>query len=457
MPKRLSVLCVFLLVLSTSAFAQNINDILRMFGGVIQQGMIQSARSEWRTLPPTELSCLDQALRQQGASVDVLASRGILPSDARLALFRSGCRSQGGQQHTVQPSFSCAKARTPDELAICSNPELSELDNAVAAGYEYVRRANGDPFARQANVPLFQARQACGADLACIRERQMDAIRTYHDLGAPINVSMWNHNGSAMDLVANGRSRKFFYETPRAEMLRAGARPGSLSFAGESIDQQYVGTAFIFNPNCGQIPYQVSGPILDEYEKVVLQGQVPRMDAGCHVLGSLTDTLEFTLLKPQGTASAPPPPPTTTESPIVAQPPLVESPTSSASIAIPMHIDGGTYVVPVLINDAITLEFVVDSGAADVSIPADVVMTLMRTGTLRKSDFLGQKTYVLADGSKVPSETFLIRSLKVGNKVLENVNASVAPVQGELLLGQSFLSRLKSWSVDNTKHALIFE
>ena len=129
---------------------------------------------------------------------------------------------------------------------------------------------------------------------------------------------------------------------------------------------------------------------------------------------------------------------------------------SSASVrSIPMRIEGGTYVIPVLINDAITLDFIVDSGAADVSIPADVVMTLMRTGTLKESDFLGEKTYVLADGSKVPSQTFRIRSLKVGNKVLQNVNGSVASVQGSLLLGQSFLSRFKSWSVDNTKHALL--
>lgn len=37
-----------------------------------------------------------------------------------------------------------------------------------------------------------------------------------------------------------------------------------------------------------------------------------------------------------------------------------------------------------------------DSGAADVSIPADVVMTLMRTGTLRPGDFLGTQTYRLS-------------------------------------------------------------
>jgi predicted aspartyl protease len=123
--------------------------------------------------------------------------------------------------------------------------------------------------------------------------------------------------------------------------------------------------------------------------------------------------------------------------------------------SVPMQLEGGIYVVPVVINNAITLDFVVDSGAADVSIPADVVMTLMRTKTLKSTDFRGEQIYVLADGSQVPSQTFVIRSLKVGNVVLENVNGSVASVHGSLLLGQTFLSRFRSWSVDNTKHALL--
>ena len=129
----------------------------------------------------------------------------------------------------------------------------------------------------------------------------------------------------------------------------------------------------------------------------------------------------------------------------------------SSVTSIPMKAEGGTHVIPVLINNAITLDFIVDSGASDVSIPADVVTTLMRTGTLKQSDFLDQKTYKLADGSTIPSQTFRIRSLKVGSKVVENVSGSVAPVRGSLLLGQSFLSRFKSWSIDNTKHALVLE
>jgi predicted aspartyl protease len=62
---------------------------------------------------------------------------------------------------------------------------------------------------------------------------------------------------------------------------------------------------------------------------------------------------------------------------------------------------------------------------------------------------------MLADGSKVPSQRFKIKSLKVGNKTLENVIASIISVKAQILLGQSFLSRFSSWSIDNEKHALI--
>jgi predicted aspartyl protease len=101
------------------------------------------------------------------------------------------------------------------------------------------------------------------------------------------------------------------------------------------------------------------------------------------------------------------------------------------------------------------LDFIIDSGASDVSIPADVVSTLWRTGTLADADFTGSKTYVLADGSTMPSATFRIRSLQVGEKLLENISGSVAPSNGALLLGQSFLSRFKSWSVDNVREVLV--
>jgi len=161
-----------------------------------------------------------------------------------------------------------------------------------------------------------------------------------------------------------------------------------------------------------------------------------------------------------GAASSPTPPkgpanPSSTE--ISSNPAHTEAPSNTTRTEVPLKSVGGTFVVPVFINGAITLNFVVDSGAADVSVPADVVGTLSRAGTIAKTDFIGKQTYVLADGSTVPTNTFVIRSLKVGDILIENVTGSVSPAAGSLLLGQSFLQRFKSWSMDNNKHVLVLE
>jgi clan AA aspartic protease (TIGR02281 family) len=139
-------------------------------------------------------------------------------------------------------------------------------------------------------------------------------------------------------------------------------------------------------------------------------------------------------------------------------PKLSQPSPKSSQVTVPLKVSGGgTFLVPVEINGRITLDFTLDSGASDVTLPNDVFTTLKRTGTLKETDIVGQRTYVLADGSKTQSATFTIRSLKVGDIIMENVTASVAPSQGSLLLGQSFLQRFKSWSIDNATGGLLLE
>jgi len=58
---------------------------------------------------------------------------------------------------------------------------------------------------------------------------------------------------------------------------------------------------------------------------------------------------------------------------------------------IPIEVESGTFIVPVTINGQITLKFMIDSGATDVAVPADVVLTLIRTGSIAKEDFLGEQ------------------------------------------------------------------
>jgi clan AA aspartic protease (TIGR02281 family) len=125
------------------------------------------------------------------------------------------------------------------------------------------------------------------------------------------------------------------------------------------------------------------------------------------------------------------------------------------SESVPLLHAHGTLQVPAVINGKISLNFTIDSGATDVSIPATVFSTLTRAGIVSPHDYLDKRLYKLADGSGEISQRFRIRSLRVGKLEVRDVIASVGDSGGLLLLGQSFLSRLKSWSIDNERQALL--
>jgi hypothetical protein len=116
--------------------------------------------------------------------------------------------------------------------------------------------------------------------------------------------AIWDHNGSVMYLVENGSSREFYYQKPRPGMLEAGARPGSLLFRGQVDNGQFSGTAYLFNPHCGAIPYQVKGLVLDNDERIMLTGQVPQVGQNCRTYGFYTSNLEFRRLKPTDVAQS---------------------------------------------------------------------------------------------------------------------------------------------------------
>src|ERR1041384_2142357 len=81
-------------------------------------------------------------------------------------------------------------------------------------------------------------------------------------------------------------------------------------------------------------------------------------------------------------------------------------------VAVEPH--AGAFVVPVVLNDVITAKFIVDSGAADVSITEDMVSALMKSGTMTGADLLGNKTYMLADGTMLQGKMYRLASIRIG-------------------------------------------
>jgi len=124
---------------------------------------------------------------------------------------------------------------------------------------------------------------------------------------------------------------------------------------------------------------------------------------------------------------------------------------------IPLVRMSGGLIAPVVINNTLKLNFIVDSGASDVSIPADVFSSLVRANTVTQADITGVRNYKNADGEVFQSKTFVIRSLKIGNIEAPRVQAKVSPSNAPPLLGQSFLKRFKSWSIDNSTQELILQ
>jgi hypothetical protein len=60
---------LFLVMGGGDASSQNVNDLMNLFGGIVQQAMIQAAQSEWRKVPPNEFGCMEQAFVQQRTNV----------------------------------------------------------------------------------------------------------------------------------------------------------------------------------------------------------------------------------------------------------------------------------------------------------------------------------------------------------------------------------------------------
>jgi len=109
--------------------AQNLNDLLRIFGGDNQRAARQ-AQTEWRRLSPAETSCIDQRLRRKGSSVEALIREGVKPSAARLVQLRSSCREfvQGVQLDSAPASAKDAAASPTPAIAPGNSTEPKDAN-----------------------------------------------------------------------------------------------------------------------------------------------------------------------------------------------------------------------------------------------------------------------------------------------------------------------------------------
>ena len=132
----------------------------------------------------------------------------------------------------------------------------------------------------------------CTSDVAPVTTSGTPAIFPSSAKSAP---TYWDYNGSILELIADGSSRKFYYYSPRPGLDSAGVKRGTLAFDGKRADNKYTGSAYVFSKSCGALAYPVTGTVSDDQRKVQFSGMVPARIGGCDVVTTTVQTFEFDL------------------------------------------------------------------------------------------------------------------------------------------------------------------
>ena len=123
-------------------------------------------------------------------------------------------------------------------------------------------------------------------------------------------------------------------------------------------------------------------------------------------------------------------------------------------VDIPFTAAHGVTKVDCTINN-LPLNFIFDTGASDVTISKVEADFMLKNGYLSEQDIVGKKTYQVATGAIAVGTTIVLKEIKFGGLVLNDVRASVVESQNApLLLGQSVLQRLGKIEIDNVKRVL---
>jgi aspartyl protease family protein len=130
---------------------------------------------------------------------------------------------------------------------------------------------------------------------------------------------------------------------------------------------------------------------------------------------------------------------------------------NSGKTVIKMEKKDGVYQIPIEIN-GVKMYFIFDTGAGMVSISATEAGFLYKQGTLTDDDILGTANFIDANGNISEGTVINLKTVKVGNRMLTNIQASVVHnMKAPLLLGQSVLEEFGKISIDNKKGEITFE
>jgi aspartyl protease family protein len=117
----------------------------------------------------------------------------------------------------------------------------------------------------------------------------------------------------------------------------------------------------------------------------------------------------------------------------------------------------GVYQVPIEVNGT-SMSFIFDTGASAVSISLLEAEFLFKQGKITEADVIGKQQFMDANGGISEGTLINLKEVKIGNRTVNNIKASVVHNnKAPLLLGQSVFERFGKISIDNNKGEITLE
>ena len=122
-----------------------------------------------------------------------------------------------------------------------------------------------------------------------------------------------------------------------------------------------------------------------------------------------------------------------------------ESAVKSNINRIPLRLRDGVFLIDAVINGVSVDNMIFDTGAREVSISPSFLMAAIENGDLTEDDLLEGRNYINASGDVNYSARVNLREIKIGNKTITNVEASICETcegLGINLFGLNAISKL---------------
>ena len=104
-----------------------------------------------------------------------------------------------------------------------------------------------------------------------------------------------------------------------------------------------------------------------------------------------------------------------------------------------------------------TLSFTFDAKEKELYISQEYALKLLKDGVIDKTDFQGEATKIIGEGTIADKAVFIIREMRIGRNTVKDIEATVNRKTNGIRFGENTLKRFGDFSIDSKKSLIIFQ